>query len=82
MDISEGKCTWLIVEALRIGDDAQRATLREHYGRGVDNAESVEEVKRVYRALQLDTRFRDWEAAAVVDLRAAIFAQPVEMHAV
>ena len=90
MDISDGKCTWLIVEAMRLGDEGQRETLRSHYGRGGNeeggaeegSGEAEEEVKRVYRDLELDVRFREWEAGAVADLRACISAQPVEMHAV
>lgn len=82
MDIADGKCTWLIIEAMARGDAAQRDTLRERYGRGADDAESEAEVKRVYRELELDASFRAWEAAAVAGLRAAIAVQPVEMHAV
>ena len=46
MDIKDGKCTWLILHALKHADEAQRRTLLEHYGKATDEDEAV--VKRVY----------------------------------
>lgn len=48
-DIQEGKCTWLIVQALGKCSPEQRKVLEEHYGR--DGQE--QEVKKVYEDLQL-----------------------------
>lgn len=32
-DIEEGKCTWLAVQAMRYGDEQQKAILAECYGK-------------------------------------------------
>ncbi len=42
-DIENGKCSWLVVEALRRATPAQRATLQENYG--VDEPARVAAVK-------------------------------------
>jgi farnesyl diphosphate synthase len=61
-DIAECKCSWLIVQALKRADDAQRRTLLANYGRNVP--ECVEAVKSVYRKLDLERAFQEHEAHA------------------
>ena len=81
-DIENGKCSWLVVEALRRASAAQRATLQENYG--VDEPARIAAVKRVYDELELRDAFRAFEAsvstrlheeAARLDGRLAIVGQ-------
>ena len=81
-DIENGKCSWLVVEALRRASAVQRATLQENYG--VDEPARIAAVKRVYDELELRDAFRAFEAsvstrlheeAARLDGRLAIVGQ-------
>jgi farnesyl diphosphate synthase len=58
-DISNGKCSWLIARALEKADQAQRKTLIENYG--VNKAESVERVKKVFEELDIRNDLLDFE---------------------
>jgi farnesyl diphosphate synthase len=58
-DIEEGKCTWLIVEALKSCTPAQTERLRACYGR--DDSECVGRVKELYQELGLPQRFQLYE---------------------
>ena len=69
-DIQDNKCGWLIVQALKICSEEQRALLKEHYGR--KSAESEEKVKALYRELDLTSIYEAYEAAAYERLQSAI----------
>ncbi|KAL1617271.1 Farnesyl pyrophosphate synthetase [Neofusicoccum ribis] len=57
-DIQEGKCTWLIIQAMANCTDEQRKVLEENYGRnGKEN-----EVKKVYEDLQLAKAYWEYDA--------------------
>eukprot|EP01029_Cantina_marsupialis_P022815 TRINITY_DN559_c0_g1_i2.p1 TRINITY_DN559_c0_g1~~TRINITY_DN559_c0_g1_i2.p1 ORF type:complete len:376 (-),score=98.70 TRINITY_DN559_c0_g1_i2:19-1146(-) len=58
-DIQDGKCSWLVVQALRWASPAQRRILQEHYGK--DDEEGVKAVKEVYRELNLLEMFQTYE---------------------
>lgn len=58
-DIQEGKCTWLVVEALARADDESKELLRLKYG-SADPAD-VANVKKIYRDLDLPAVFEDYE---------------------
>ena len=60
-DIQERKCSWLIVQAVRISGEKsnERAILRENYG--FDDEAKVQLVKGVYDKLNLKQVFRDYE---------------------
>jgi len=60
-DIEEGKCTWLLVEALLRADDETKATLALCYGR--DDPDAVATIKDIYRHLELLSVFHDFEFA-------------------
>merc|ERR1719334_153162 len=60
-DIEEGKCTWLLVEALLRADDETKATLALCYGR--DDPDAVATIKDIYRHLELLSVFHDFENA-------------------
>jgi farnesyl diphosphate synthase len=51
MDIKDGRITWLIIVARQRANSSQLATLEQCYGR--PDAESVAEVKRIYKELNL-----------------------------
>jgi len=69
-DIQDGKCSWLVVQALAAADAAQREVLAAHYGRAAP--ESVAAVKAVYAALRLDERFEAYERDSHAELVALI----------
>lgn len=65
-DIEENKCGWLIVQALLRADDRQKKLLAEHYGR--DNPDDVAVVKKVYKELDLERVFKEYEDASFAKL--------------
>jgi farnesyl diphosphate synthase len=79
-DIADGKCSWLVNEALRRASAEQRAVLEANYGRGgggggadVDDAKAAEaRVKQVYNELRLEDVYRAYEEERVRELRALI----------
>eukprot|EP00027_Filamoeba_sp_ATCC50430_P001633 CAMPEP_0168555068 /NCGR_PEP_ID=MMETSP0413-20121227/8126_1 /TAXON_ID=136452 /ORGANISM="Filamoeba nolandi, Strain NC-AS-23-1" /LENGTH=383 /DNA_ID=CAMNT_0008585871 /DNA_START=26 /DNA_END=1177 /DNA_ORIENTATION=- len=58
-DIEENKCSWLVVQALRHATPEQRKILENHYGR--DNADDVAKVKKLYKELNIEKIFKDYE---------------------
>jgi len=60
-DIEEGKCTWLLVEALLRADDETKVTLAQCYGR--DDPHAVATIKDIYRRLGLPSVFHGFEIA-------------------
>ena len=69
-DIQDNKCGWLVVQALATCNDTQRAELKLHYGK--HNVESIAAVKAVYKELNLEKRFEDFEATSHAELLALI----------
>ncbi|GAB1607993.1 farnesyl pyrophosphate synthase-like, partial [Argonauta hians] len=58
-DIEEGKCSWLVVQALQLVSDEQRASLEKHYGKNCPH--NVQCVKSLYNELKLDELFFKYE---------------------
>lgn len=58
-DIQDGKCSWLITEALRVATPEQKEVLKKNYGK--DCPVAIENVKQVYRDLNLEKTFKDYE---------------------
>lgn len=58
-DIQEAKCSWLVVQALQKVTSSQRATLASHYGQWDEKKVSV--VKELYKELELEQMFKDYE---------------------
>lgn len=73
-DIQEGKCTWLILAALKSErlTPAQRVLLEENYGRRSVEAEGI--VKSIYLDLDLEDQFSRYEVRAEGAIRALIAA--------
>jgi len=65
-DIEENKCGWLIVQAMKKCSPEQLASLEKHYGR--DDKESVAIVKQIYKDLNIEQVFRDYEDASYSSL--------------
>ena len=62
-DIQEGKCSWLVVTALKSPklDSAKHAILTENYGK--HSKESEDAIKSLYRDLELESEFHQLELA-------------------
>ncbi|CAH8847309.1 unnamed protein product [Trichobilharzia szidati] len=58
-DIAEGKCSWLIVEALKHLSTDQLKILQANYGKS--DAKSQEVVRNLYNAVKLPEKFRLYE---------------------
>lgn len=60
-DIEDGKCTWLILEALKAAtDDDTKKILKDNYGRNSPDSSSV--VKKVYQGLNIPERYKKFES--------------------
>lgn len=71
-DIQDNQCTWLVVQALALANDTQRASLKVNYGRHDSTAVAV--VKALYMELGLEARFRALEIEAYARIRAKVDA--------
>ncbi|CAG0925163.1 unnamed protein product [Notodromas monacha] len=69
-DIQDGKCTWLLVKALEIADQAQKQILEENYGQ--KSTECVGKVKQVYEELNIQDAFKSYEERTLNELRNSI----------
>ncbi|KAI5296655.1 Farnesyl pyrophosphate synthetase [Ascosphaera acerosa] len=69
-DIQDNKCSWVINTALGKASAEQRATLDAAYGRK-DKAKE-EQVKAVFRELQIEAEYRRYEEARVQHIRSLI----------
>lgn len=58
-DIEDGKCSWPIVQALKVARKEQAAALMAHYGSSAE--ESVAKIKAIYAELDIEGRFRQFE---------------------
>lgn len=71
-DIKDNKCSWLINQALQKANPEQRKTLDEAYGRKDDQLEA--NVKSIYKELDLQKAYHDYEESVVGDIRSKIAA--------
>ena len=69
-DIEEGKCCWLVVQALQRVNEEQRKLLETSYG--VDDAEHVKKIKQLYEDLNIQQIYKDYEATRVKELHQLI----------
>lgn len=69
-DIQDNKCGWLIVQALKRASAQQRKVLEDNYAR--DKPECIARVKQVYRELQLEKVFEEYEARCKTELEELI----------
>ncbi|KAH9983241.1 farnesyl diphosphate synthase [Russula compacta] len=73
-DIMDNKCSWCINTALAHANSTQRATLDANYGRKDSDAEA--RVKEVFREVEVDALYAQYEAEAYVRINALIDAVP------
>jgi len=71
-DIEENKCGWLVVQALDRCTAEQRKILEEHYGK--EDPASVAKVKELYKTLDLEQVFKDYEQSSYEELNSLIQA--------
>eukprot|EP00158_Paraphelidium_tribonemae_P001343 Partr_v1_DN24279_c0_g2_i1_m36880 putative farnesyl pyrophosphate len=70
-DIQDNKCSWLVVQALKLASPADRRVLEENYGKKNDE-EAVERVKALYRQLDLPRVYREYEDKSYREIEALI----------
>lgn len=58
-DIEDAKCSWLVIQALKRVSAEQRALLDANYGK--DDATAVSVVKELYKTLDLERVYREYE---------------------
>ncbi|XP_057948329.1 farnesyl pyrophosphate synthase 2-like [Malania oleifera] len=73
-DIEDFKCSWLVVKALERCNEEQKKLLRENYGKA-DQA-NVAKVKELYKELDIEGAFLEYESSSYKKLTSAIEAQP------
>lgn len=69
-DIQDNKCSWVINTAILRASPAQRKVLDENYGR--KDKEMEERVKVVFRELEIEQVYREYEEKRVQEIRALI----------
>lgn len=58
-DIQDNKCSWLVVQALKRASEEQKKVIEANYGK--DDEAAVQAVKEVYRQLELEALFKQYE---------------------
>lgn len=58
-DIQDNKCSWLVVQALARASDAQKLTLKAHYGKPDDTSVAI--IKGLYKELELEALYHQYE---------------------
>jgi farnesyl diphosphate synthase len=69
-DIQDNKCSWLVNQALKRCTKEQRQVLEENYGRK-DSAKEAK-VKKLFKELELEKVYHDYEEEKVAELRRKI----------
>ncbi|KAJ3670736.1 hypothetical protein LUZ60_008162 [Juncus effusus] len=72
-DIEDYKCSWLVVQALEHANETQKSILYENYGKA--NPECVAKVKALYKDLNLESVFEEYESSSYEKMIASIEAQ-------
>ncbi|KQJ85061.1 farnesyl pyrophosphate synthase 1 [Brachypodium distachyon] len=73
-DIEDYKCSWLIVQAMELADENEMKILYENYGKS--SPENVAAVKNVYKELDLQDIFLEYESRVYKHLVSTIEAEP------
>ncbi|PSC75133.1 farnesyl diphosphate synthase [Micractinium conductrix] len=79
-DIQDNKCSWLVVQALQRASEAQKKVIEDNYGQ--DDKGKVQAVKAVYRELQLEAVFKQYEQESYNKLVQTIKGQDLLPQAV
>nr|ASQ40931.1 farnesyl pyrophosphate synthase [Pelargonium graveolens] len=73
-DIEDFKCSWLVVKALELSNEEQKRLLTENYGKS--DASCVAKVKELYKVLNLQGAFMEYESKSYEKLIKSIEAHP------
>lgn len=73
-DIEDYKCSWLIVQAMELANENEMKILYENYGKS--SPECVAAVKNVYKELDLQDIFLEYESRVYKHLVSTIDAEP------
>nr|AER12202.1 farnesyl pyrophosphate synthase [Hedychium coccineum] len=73
-DIQDFKCSWLVVQALDHTSESQLKILSDNYGK--TDPTCVEKVKSLYKDLNLEKLFAEYERASYEKLISSIESQP------
>lgn len=73
-DIEDFKCSWLVVKALELCNEEQKKLLHEAYGK--PDLENVAKVKALYKELDIEGVFAEYESQSYAELNATIEAHP------
>lgn len=73
-DVQDNKCSWLVVQALKLANDEQRALLKANYGKGhgKEDEACVDKVKALYKELKLQELYNEYEEKTYKELCASI----------
>lgn len=66
-DIQENKCSWLVVQALKMASPSQLETLKENYGQWDDDKVAI--VKGLYKDMKLKELFDKYEEESYAEIQ-------------
>jgi len=66
-DIQDNKCSWLVVQALELGNAKQRKILHDNYGS--HDMRKVNKVKKLYADMDLQTLFDEYEEESYKEIQ-------------
>lgn len=66
-DISQGKCSWFVMSALKFASEKQKNLIKENCGR--QNSESVEIVKSVFESLNIENLFQNERMKIISEIK-------------
>jgi len=69
-DIEDNKCSWLIIKALELASKTQTDLLKDNYGRKDES--SVQNVKSIYKQLDLESVYKKYEDDSYTELMGLI----------
>jgi farnesyl diphosphate synthase len=69
-DIQDNKCSWLVVQALKVATPEQKKVLEDNYGQ--DDEEKIAIVKQLFVELKLEETFKSYEEASYTSIKALI----------
>ncbi|XP_009374835.1 farnesyl pyrophosphate synthase [Pyrus x bretschneideri] len=73
-DIEDFKCSWLVVKALELCNEEQKKVLHENYGK--PDPENVAKVKALYKEVDIEGVFADYESKSYKKLTSWIEGHP------
>ena len=69
-DIQDSKCSWLVVQALKLCDGKQRKVINSNYGSW--DGKKVQRIKALYEELNLEGKFREYEEDSYARIKGMI----------